>query len=261
MAEIKKETDSLGVVEVPADKLWGAQTQRSLEHFSIGKDLIPREMITACAIVSRPPQYGSIWNWLGTEMVARLLNFAQTSREQFTASDVGYGNSNRIDLSYRRSSKLKPLGELENELQLCAQAALPSMFQHLGYTPFDPARLELEMVAHGDGAFFSRQEDTVIRPEMTSYRAISAVYYFHRLPKSFSGGVLRLYSIGGKGGSFVDIEPTNDRLIFFPSWFPHEVMPVVCPSAKFEDSRFAINCWVYGKQLPPNFYDDTGYVG
>jgi fumarate hydratase class II len=40
---IRKETDSLGVVEVPGDKLWGAQTQRSLEHFSIGQDLIPRE--------------------------------------------------------------------------------------------------------------------------------------------------------------------------------------------------------------------------
>jgi fumarate hydratase class II len=37
------------VVEVPAHKLWGAQTQRSLEHFSIGQDLIPREMITAYA--------------------------------------------------------------------------------------------------------------------------------------------------------------------------------------------------------------------
>jgi fumarate hydratase class II len=47
MGNIRKETDSLGVVEVPADKLWGAQTQRSLEHFSIGKDLMPREMITA----------------------------------------------------------------------------------------------------------------------------------------------------------------------------------------------------------------------
>src|ERR1700758_4349770 len=49
MTGTRKETDSLGVVEVPADKLWGAQTQRSLEHFSIGKDLIPREMITAYA--------------------------------------------------------------------------------------------------------------------------------------------------------------------------------------------------------------------
>jgi len=47
MTGTRVETDSLGQVEVPADKLWGAQTQRSLEHFSIGHDLIPREMIDA----------------------------------------------------------------------------------------------------------------------------------------------------------------------------------------------------------------------
>ena len=53
MVNLRVETDSLGAVEVPADKLWGAQTQRSLEHFSIGKDLIPREMITAYAVLKR----------------------------------------------------------------------------------------------------------------------------------------------------------------------------------------------------------------
>ena len=53
MVEMRTETDSLGVVEVPADKLWGAQTQRSLEHFSIGKDLIPREMITSYATLKK----------------------------------------------------------------------------------------------------------------------------------------------------------------------------------------------------------------
>ena len=53
MDEVRKETDSLGEVDVPADKLWGAQTQRSLEHFSIGKDLIPREMIAAYAILKK----------------------------------------------------------------------------------------------------------------------------------------------------------------------------------------------------------------
>ena len=47
------EHDSLGSVEVPADRLWGAQTQRSLQHFSIGDDLIPREMITAYAVLKR----------------------------------------------------------------------------------------------------------------------------------------------------------------------------------------------------------------
>src|ERR1700747_606599 len=53
MTDFRKESDSLGVVEVPADRLWGAQTQRSLEHFSIGKDLIPREMITGYAILKK----------------------------------------------------------------------------------------------------------------------------------------------------------------------------------------------------------------
>src|SRR5262252_1190237 len=53
MTDMRQETDSLGVVEVPADKLWGAQTQRSLEHFSIGTDLMPREMIDAYAILKK----------------------------------------------------------------------------------------------------------------------------------------------------------------------------------------------------------------
>src|SRR5271168_2563931 len=50
---MRTETDSLGEVDVPADKLWGAQTQRSLEHFNIGKDLIPREMITSYATLKK----------------------------------------------------------------------------------------------------------------------------------------------------------------------------------------------------------------
>jgi len=53
MPEYRTESDSLGEVRVPEEKLWGAQTQRSLEHFSIGKDLIPREMITAYAILKK----------------------------------------------------------------------------------------------------------------------------------------------------------------------------------------------------------------
>src|SRR6202030_2563587 len=52
-ANVRIEKDSMGDVAVPADKLWGAQTQRSLEHFSIGADLIPREMISAYAILKK----------------------------------------------------------------------------------------------------------------------------------------------------------------------------------------------------------------
>ncbi len=56
---VRIETDSLGTVEVPSDKLWGAQTQRSLEHFSIGSDLIPREMITAYAILKKAAAFAN----------------------------------------------------------------------------------------------------------------------------------------------------------------------------------------------------------
>ena len=53
MSATRLETDSLGSIEVPADKLWGAQTQRAIEHFSIGKELMPREMIKAYAIIKK----------------------------------------------------------------------------------------------------------------------------------------------------------------------------------------------------------------
>src|SRR5208282_5546801 len=52
-ADMRVEKDSMGDVSVPATKLWGAQTQRSLEHFSIGTDLIPREMIPAYAVLKK----------------------------------------------------------------------------------------------------------------------------------------------------------------------------------------------------------------
>nr|WP_042869939.1 lyase family protein [Bacillus atrophaeus] len=47
------ETDSTGQIEVDNDKYWGAQTQRSIEHFSIGSDLMPIEVIKALAIIKK----------------------------------------------------------------------------------------------------------------------------------------------------------------------------------------------------------------
>lgn len=52
-AKIRIETDTMGPVEVPADRYWGAQTQRSLHHFNIGEDRMPREMIRAFGILKK----------------------------------------------------------------------------------------------------------------------------------------------------------------------------------------------------------------
>jgi fumarate hydratase class II len=53
MREFRSEHDSLGEVRVPADRLWGAQTERALEHFSIGDDRMPPELVDAFAVLKK----------------------------------------------------------------------------------------------------------------------------------------------------------------------------------------------------------------
>src|SRR5579872_757793 len=47
------ESDSMGNIDVPEDVYWGAQTQRSLHHFAIGQDVMPKELIRAFAILKK----------------------------------------------------------------------------------------------------------------------------------------------------------------------------------------------------------------
>ena len=49
----RKEKDSIGYIDVPSDKFWGAQTQRSIENFKIGGNLMPKEVINAFAILKK----------------------------------------------------------------------------------------------------------------------------------------------------------------------------------------------------------------
>jgi fumarate hydratase class II len=57
------ETDSLGEVLVPADRLWGAQTQRSLIHFSIGDDHMPKAVYHAYGYVKKAAPSGWRPTW------------------------------------------------------------------------------------------------------------------------------------------------------------------------------------------------------
>ncbi|HEX9234741.1 MAG TPA: class II fumarate hydratase [Actinomycetota bacterium] len=51
--EVRVESDSMGEIEVPADRYWGAQTQRSLHHFAIGDDRMPIEVVRAFGILKK----------------------------------------------------------------------------------------------------------------------------------------------------------------------------------------------------------------
>jgi SM-20-related protein len=198
-------------------------------------------------IFNKIPRYGLVHDWLGPETVERLLRLAQSNEPRFEDTWVTHAEG-EISRTRRVSRRLLSIGDLKNELRAKLEDLLPLMFNRLGNEPFIPSKIEVELVAHGDGAVFERHIDTVTHFDHEGRRrVISAVYYFHALPKAFSGGVLRLHSLAASGqrDTFVDIAPDRDTLVFFPSFFPHEVLPVKCASGQFLDSRFAINFWVH----------------
>lgn len=84
--EFRTETDSMGAIEVPSNHYWGAQTQRSLHHFAIGDDLMPKELIRAfgtlkkaSAIVNQdlkllPPEKAKLIIEAADEVISGKLN-------------------------------------------------------------------------------------------------------------------------------------------------------------------------------------------
>ncbi len=182
-------------------------------------------------------------NFLPEAMVAALLDYAVLHEADFAPTKIG---RKKFDPTFRVSVRLRRLGVFQEVIESAILATLPMLIEELRVTRFQVDRLGTELVAHGDGAFYKRHIDTQTAPDrdVSRSRALSAVYYFYTEPKAFSGGALRLYGIG-TGADFIDIEPVRNSLLVFPSWAPHEVMPVHCPSRRFIDSRFAINCWIH----------------
>lgn len=202
-------------------------------------------MSTAPALraFEQPAPHRVIRNFLGSDLINRLLAHAEANQDAFTPTELGDG---RIDPEVRVSRLLRNLGALRDALEARFLTIMEPTVADLRLSTFDLGRLEMELVAHGDGAFYQRHIDTRTGfTDRATDRALTGVLYFHVEPKNYSGGELRLHSIlpPEQGGCFLDITPEQDMLLLFPSWAPHEVRPVSCPSSAFMDQRFAINCW------------------
>lgn len=184
--------------------------------------------------------------FLDLDTAASLLEFTIAHEPDFAPTRTGYGKNSGTRPDLRISTGTRELGPFKPILKDGLRALLPGFVEKLQVTPIDNPKIELELVAHNDGAFFKRHIDTQTASNMDHIRVLSAVYYFHGAPKGFTGGALRLYAIGDpKCDTFVDIDPEHNTLLVFPAWAPHEVMPIGCPSKRFADSRFAVNCWVH----------------
>lgn len=177
---------------------------------------------------------------------AALLDWTLRNQSRFEAS--GVGALGEVNTAVRKSQTLSDLGPLQEAFEREVRAHYKDWIRTLRVSGFEASSVELQLVAHNDGAHFSRHIDTAVHASSgTSIRALSAVYYFYREPKSFSGGELLIFPFVTRSDdtNCTTVRPEQNTMIVFPSWATHEVCTVQCPSRRFEDSRFAVNCWLH----------------
>lgn len=170
---------------------------------------------------------------------SRILQAVLSRESEFVPTTTATGATD-----YRRSQILYWFPDFD-WMAKQVELTLPKVLLQLELD-FAIAEIELQLTTHNDGHYYKIHNDNG-SPEAAT-RVLSYVYYFHREPKAFSGGELRLYDLtvdyDAPSPDFCTIEPINNRMIFFPSQYLHEVMPIVCPSQAFADGRFTLNGWV-----------------
>jgi len=154
-----------------------------------------------------------------------------------------------IDYDQRRSRVLMDMDGHERAIVDRLLTCLPRVLQKWGREPFPISRVETQTTASNHGDFFHCHSDNAA--EVVATREITFVYFFHREPKQFSGGELRIYDSRRENDNYVPtpnyrtIVPEQNQLVLFASGLSHEITPVDCPSGQFADSRFTVNGWIH----------------
>jgi SM-20-related protein len=152
-----------------------------------------------------------------------------------------------VDYEHRRSRVLMELGEHKNLIVKRIRAVLPNVLRQLVMDEFPIAEVEVQITASNHGDFFHDHSDNAAGNLAT--RRLTFVYFFHREPRQFEGGELRLHDSRLEGdrhvgtGSCHTIVPRQNQMVFFDSSLLHEITLVECPSRAFADSRFTLNGW------------------
>ncbi|HEY9697713.1 MAG TPA: 2OG-Fe(II) oxygenase [Trichocoleus sp.] len=190
-----------------------------------------------------PAQWLQIANFLSLEEYQGLLSYALQHELDFVPTGTTTGEEN-----YRESVVLYDFPEFHELIMQRIRSVVPDVQAKLGLEPFIIQETEAQLTAHGDGNFYRLHNDN--GSPITATRELTYVYYFYREPKPFSGGELLIYDSRVENNylvhaeSFQTIEPINNSIVFFPSGYMHEVLPIRCPSRAFADSRFTVNGWI-----------------
>ena len=167
----------------------------------------------------------------------RLVSAALATQGLFMPGGVGRGADRKVRPLERQALAVR----LPDRGGVCAwlvpklREALPMVSTLLRIDSLDLRRVDLTMVAHPDGGFGVRHRDDT---------PLSAICYFHRDPRPFSGGDLLLHDTDVETGrsstsEFSRVEPLGGSIVFYPSYYAHEVAAVGCEPGGPGEGDFA----------------------
>jgi len=175
-----------------------------------------------------------------------LWTFAMSRQADFVASEVTSDHDqSRRDEDFRRSWVLFDVTDVYPLVTERVLGVLPRVLARLDLAPFTVREIELQVTASNDGQWFRAHHDS--GDGAVGTRELTFVYYCHREPRPFTGGELRMYGPfdGATPGDAQTITPAQNSIVFFPSHYLHEVLPIFCTSGQFADSRITYNGWLH----------------
>ena len=209
---------------------------------------------TSAAVAERPSllpaQCVVLDEFLAPQELEELTRFVQEHEADFSASEVVSPNADGgiVNYEHRRSRVLMDLAQHQDIMLERIKAVLPQVLDRLGMEEFSIAGVEAQVTASHDGDFFHFHSDN--GSDRVASRYLTFVYFFHREPRQFEGGELRIHDARLEQGAYVSagsyqtIIPQQNQIVFFPCELLHEITPVNCASQHFADSRFTLNGWL-----------------
>jgi SM-20-related protein len=194
---------------------------------------------------SLPAPHFVLHNFLPAPQHEALLAWTLAQESRFTPAGIA---GQTINNSIRRCERLNDLGPFATLFTQLLTDSYQSWLLTLDAAAFDQTSVELQIAAYGDGAHFAFHTDTGSgTSHAPTRRMLTAIYYFYRTPRLFTGGDLHLYDLRARPGSeaFTTIAPEQNSLLVFPSELGHEVTPIIQSTGHFADFRFVVNCWLH----------------
>jgi Rps23 Pro-64 3,4-dihydroxylase Tpa1-like proline 4-hydroxylase len=210
---------------------------------------------TSAAVAERPAKLQAqcvvLDEFLAPQELQALTRFTLEHEADFSASEVvspDVDDGGVVNYEHRRSRVLMDLAQHQDVMLERIKTVLPQVLDKLGMEEFSIAGVEVQVTASNDGDFFHFHCDN--GSDRVAARHLTFVYFFHREPRQFEGGELRIHDAGLEEGRYVSqgsyqtIVPRQNQIVFFPCELLHEITPVNCASLLFADSRFTLNGWL-----------------